>query len=420
MIDVLDRRAAGVRARADRRPSRRPARRSSTRRSGVTIEPGLVTCLVSARARRDGGDRSAAGPHVARRRGPPRRSSRSRSSRWTPSGDESSSASRSPCCSRASFARQLDPWGRAGSDAAILEALAVANAARRPRGASGRARRRGRRARRDRSRAGQRQRLVARSRAARRSGDPRPRRADERRRRAHRGAHRPRPACRAARTDDRRRDDEPARPRPGRPGRARGRTVSSSAVRDAPRAAARDATTTATPSRAGRANERRCCRSPTGPELRRHARRLARRHRAALAGVVALHGLAAAAGLVGPGAARAPRPVGRATGRRPRTSTRIAARARRVHRAPDGAHVVRAADVVRPLGADVRRAPRGLHAPRSSRCRSRRVERAGHGRPRLADDCRRRLARPHDPLCDPRDADRRRDDRAHGRRRRSG
>jgi len=37
-----------------------------------------------------------------------------------------------------------------------------------------------------------------------------------------------------------------------------------------------------------------------GPELRRHARRLAGRHRAALAGVVALHALAAAAGLVGP------------------------------------------------------------------------------------------------------------------------
>ena len=37
-----------------------------------------------------------------------------------------------------------------------------------------------------------------------------------------------------------------------------------------------------------------------GPELRRHARRLVRRHRAALGGVVALHALAAAAGLVGP------------------------------------------------------------------------------------------------------------------------
>ena len=35
-----------------------------------------------------------------------------------------------------------------------------------------------------------------------------------------------------------------------------------------------------------------------GPELRRHARRLARRHRAALAGVVGLHALAAAAGLI--------------------------------------------------------------------------------------------------------------------------
>jgi ABC-type multidrug transport system fused ATPase/permease subunit len=36
------------------------------------------------------------------------------------------------------------------------------------------------------------------------------------------------------------------------------------------------------------------------PELRRHARRLARRHRGALTGVVVLHALAAAAGLVGP------------------------------------------------------------------------------------------------------------------------
>jgi ABC-type multidrug transport system fused ATPase/permease subunit len=37
-----------------------------------------------------------------------------------------------------------------------------------------------------------------------------------------------------------------------------------------------------------------------GPELRRHARRIARTHRAALSGVVALHGFAAASGLVGP------------------------------------------------------------------------------------------------------------------------
>ena len=37
-----------------------------------------------------------------------------------------------------------------------------------------------------------------------------------------------------------------------------------------------------------------------GAELRRHARRLARQHRTALAGVVALHALAAGAGLVGP------------------------------------------------------------------------------------------------------------------------
>ena len=37
-----------------------------------------------------------------------------------------------------------------------------------------------------------------------------------------------------------------------------------------------------------------------GPELRRHARRIAGRHRGALAGVVVLHALAAAAGLVAP------------------------------------------------------------------------------------------------------------------------
>ena len=37
-----------------------------------------------------------------------------------------------------------------------------------------------------------------------------------------------------------------------------------------------------------------------GPDLRRHARRLARRHRGALAGVIGLHALAAAAGLVAP------------------------------------------------------------------------------------------------------------------------
>ena len=44
-----------------------------------------------------------------------------------------------------------------------------------------------------------------------------------------------------------------------------------------------------------------CCRSPTAPELRRHARRLARAApRARSPGVVTLHAFAAAAGLVGP------------------------------------------------------------------------------------------------------------------------
>ena len=48
------------------------------------------------------------------------------------------------------------------------------------------------------------------------------------------------------------------------------------------------------------------------------------------------------------------------------------------------------------------------------------VERAGHGRPRLAHDRRRRRARAHDPLRRARDADRGGDDGAHGRRPPSG
>ena len=68
------------------------------------------------------------------------------------------------------------------------------------------------------------------------------------------------------------------------------------------------------------------------------------------------------------------------------------------------------------LRADVRRAARGLHAPRAGAAALDR--RAGRdGRPRLAHDRRRRLARPHDPLRAPRDADRGGHDAAHGRRR---
>ena len=47
-----------------------------------------------------------------------------------------------------------------------------------------------------------------------------------------------------------------------------------------------------------------------GPELREQARRLGRRHRRALLGMVVLHAAAAAAGLAGPAAARRARPVG--------------------------------------------------------------------------------------------------------------
>ena len=63
----------------------------------------------------------------------------------------------------------------------------------------------------------------------------------------------------------------------------------------------------------------------------------------------------------------------------------------------DDPHVLRAARVVRALRADVRRAARGLHAPRArAAALDRRARR--HRRPRLAHDRRRRRAHAHDPL----------------------
>ena len=129
---------------------------------------------------------------------------------------------------------------------------------------------------------------------------------------------------------------------------------------------------------------RSCSRSRTGRSCKAHARTLARQHRGPLAGVVALHGLAAAAGLVG-------RRCSARSSSRWRGDDDLAHRHRRprprgLHRPPDHPHLVRAARVVRPLRADVRRAAGDLHAPRAGAathggaCRDR--------RPRLAYDCR--------------------------------
>ena len=98
---------------------------------------------------------------------------------------------------------------------------------------------------------------------------------------------------------------------------------------------------------------------------------------------------------------------------------RAVARALGLPRRADGAHVLRAPVVVRPLRADVRRVARGLHAARAVAAALDRRAR-GYRRPRLADDRRRRRARPHDQVRDPRDVDRLRDGAARRRRRSVG
>ena len=70
-------------------------------------------------------------------------------------------------------------------------------------------------------------------------------------------------------------------------------------------------------------------------------------HRPALAGVLALHALAAVAGLVGPWAARRARPGGHGAGRRARTSTRLVLVLAGFLRCADRAHLGRPAGLVR-------------------------------------------------------------------------
>ena len=92
-------------------------------------------------------------------------------------------------------------------------------------------------------------------------------------------------------------------------------------------------------------------------------------------------------------------------------------RPRRVPAGADDPDVVRAADVVRALRADLRRAARGLHAARArAAALDRRARR--HRRPGVADDRRCRCARPDGPLRRARDAHRSGHRDAHRRRRR--
>ena len=188
-------------------------------RSGVAIEPGLLTCIASAFP-----DEST---EIATRLG---RLSAERGVRLGDRPLEELAARRPAPADRRQRAGADPLLGRAARPARPVAAGPVGR--RRPRSArrrerTGRARCAARGPRRDdrRARPVVLRRATAaarpRARAARRSRDSRARRADERGRRPHGGAHRARPASRARRPDDGDRDDEPARARPGRPRRSR-------------------------------------------------------------------------------------------------------------------------------------------------------------------------------------------------------
>ena len=152
-----------------------------------------------------------------------------------------------------------------------------------------------------------------------------------------------------------------------------------------------------------------------GPELRAHARLLARRHRGALAGVVGLHGLAAAAGLVAPALLGSlVQSVGEGT-TRSHIDTVVLVLAGFIALQTVLTWAARRASFVvselmfAELREDFMR--RVLALPLST------VERAGTGDLDLPHDRRRRLALADDPLRDSGDADRGADDDAHGRRR---
>ena len=314
---------------------------------------------------------------------------------------------------------ELDPWGRAeGHDGADLGGDRDRERRGRARGAARRARRAGR---------GARPLVLGRPAAAARAGAraalgrraARARRADERRRRAHRGADRRRGcatrapgkttvivttsplvldrADRVVLFEDGRavaegthRELLHASPRYRYDRDARGRT------REQPAADRRRA-----PS----------CASRRGLLARRHRRGLDRRHLPARGRGRGRTGRAAAA--------RPARAVGAGRDDAPATSTSSSRSWPACLVVQTIAHLVRAARVVRALREDVRRAARGLHAPRArAAALDRRARR--HRRPRLAHDRRRRRADADDPLRDPRDADRRRHGAADGRRRRLG
>ena len=153
-------------------------------------------------------------------------------------------------------------------------------------------------------------------------------------------------------------------------------------------------------------------------EMRKQALELAGRHRRAMIGVLVLHALAAATGLVGP-----PLLGSLVQGLQTEIDTAADRPGRRdpggLPRRADDPHLLRPPVVVRALRADVRRAARRLHAPRARAAALDR--RAGRDRrPRLAHDRRRRRARAHDPVRDPRDVDRVRDRAPRRRRRRLG
>ena len=151
-----------------------------------------------------------------------------------------------------------------------------------------------------------------------------------------------------------------------------------------------------------------------GPEVRAHAAALFRQHRRALSVVLGLHALAAVAGLAGPrllGELVQAVEDGTTTSHIDRV---VALLAVFVLAQTVLTWFARRASFV--LSEQVfARAARGLHEPRPRAAALDR--RAGrHRRPRLAHDCGRRLARAHGAVRDPRDDDRGGDDGADGRR----
>ena len=376
-------------------------------RSGLVVEPGLVTCIVSSRPDEstaiadrlgrfgtdDGvllGETSRSRISAERRRAPPDRRQRGRSG----------SLLRDP----AFRARSLGPRGRRGHPPGDLRRECRG----RPGGASRGARRRCRRARpvvlgRPAAAARPRARAPCRPRGAR------ARRADERRRRTYRGEDRA-PAPRSSCGADDRRSSRRARSCSTRP------TTSSSSrtVGSSPRARIASCSptgrTTARRSRVGRTCER------AAPDRRRaRAARPGPAARAPGTGGrcsprIGLHAAAATAGLAGPALlGRLVQSVEDGTTRAYVDKLVLVLAVFLLVQTVLTWFARRASFVL--SETDLRRAARGLHAPRA-RAAALDGRAGGDGRPRLPYDRRRRLACPHDPLRSSRDADRGGDDRS--------